>query len=104
MDNVDKKVLTGILENKGLDPDFMLSHYEKRSCQGMCAQIDDIGLCIGVCNSGPEAAQATYDHAKERTLKAGKGWFDMPKFENNSIIPTRKINADPDGLKGFRKG
>jgi hypothetical protein len=99
MDDLDKTVLTGILEDKGLDPEFMLSHYEKRSCQGMCAQIDDIGLCIGVCNSGPEAAQATYDHAKDRTLKMGRSWVDMPKFEKGSVIPTRRIDVDNKGLR-----
>lgn len=55
--------------------------YKVKACRGLCQQVDDIGMCIGLCSTDFSYARTAYFKHKENFLAAGKPWEEIEDFE-----------------------
>ncbi len=55
--------------------------YKVKACRGLCQQIDDIGLCVGLCSTDFTYARSAYFKHKENFIAAGKPWEEIEDFE-----------------------
>ena len=55
--------------------------YKVKACRGLCQQVDDIGMCIGLCSTDFSYARTAYFKHKENFLAAGKPWEEIEDCE-----------------------
>lgn len=55
--------------------------YKIKACRGLCQQVDDLGMCMGLCSTDFTYARGAYFKHKERFLAAGKPWEEIEDFE-----------------------
>jgi hypothetical protein len=80
--------------------------YSVKACRGLCQQVDDIGMCVGLCSTDFNYARSAYFKYKENFLAAGKPWEEIEDFERppqpqqkqapapEQVIPVKELNVN----------
>jgi hypothetical protein len=67
--------------------------YSVKLCQGLCLQIDSLGMCVGLCSTSEERVAEVYTVIKDRKKKSGTPWEDIPGIEDG--IAARRRDSIP---------
>lgn len=67
--------------------------YSVKACRGLCQQVDDIGMCMGLCSTDFNYARSAYFKYKENFQAAGKPWEEIEDFERPPQPQPKKAPA-----------